>query len=72
ILSKIPSHFRPVIFYTPKELCGLGMPSMVHVLIPQIDLRWSKQTDVRVTHSRAGMTHKEDQLIPNLYRYLQP
>lgn len=24
-----------------------------------------------VTHSRAGMTH-EDQLIPSLYRYLQP
>jgi pre-mRNA-processing factor 8 len=25
-----------------------------------------------VTHFRAGMTHEEDQLIPNLYRYLQP
>ena len=25
----------------------------------------------QVTHFRAGMTH-EDQLIPNLYRYLQP
>lgn len=64
---------------------------MGHVLIPQSDLRWSKQTDVggtelccsdpwitiayaylKVTHFRAGMTHEEDQLIPNLYRYLQP
>jgi pre-mRNA-processing factor 8 len=64
---------------------------MGHVLIPQSDLRWSKQTDVggtylhfadlwltdyvrlsQVTHFRAGMTHEEDQLIPNLYRYLQP
>jgi pre-mRNA-processing factor 8 len=63
---------------------------MGHVLIPQSDLRWSKQTDVggtnlpfqntslyhlilpSVTHFRAGMTHEEDQLIPNLYRYLQP
>jgi pre-mRNA-processing factor 8 len=26
----------------------------------------------QVTHFRAGMTHEEDQLIPNLYRYLQP
>jgi pre-mRNA-processing factor 8 len=65
------------------------MLSMGHVLIPQSDLRWSKQTDVAgafkaffslqkshghdlVTHFRAGMTHEEDQLIPNLYRYLQP
>lgn len=35
-----------VVFYTPKELGGLGMLSMGHVLIPQSDLRWSKQTDV--------------------------
>ena len=25
-----------------------------------------------VTHFRAGMLHEEDQLIPNLYQYLQP
>lgn len=55
-----------------QELGGLGMLSMGHVLIPQSDLRWSKQTDVAVTHFRAGMSHEEDQLIPNLYRYLQP
>ena len=70
------------------------MLSMGHVLIPQSDLRRSKQTDVGgesftllindtsagaaylypslVTHFRAGMSHEEDQLIPNLYRYLQP
>ncbi|KAF8188311.1 U5-snRNA binding site 2 of PrP8-domain-containing protein [Mycena galopus ATCC 62051] len=70
--SKMPSRFPPVVFYTPKELGGLGMLSMGHVLIPQSDLRWSKQTDVAVTHFRAGMSHEEDQLIPNLYRYLQP
>ena len=27
---------------------------------------------VSVTHFRAGMSHEEDQLVPNLYRYLQP
>ena len=66
--SKMPSRFPPVVFYTPKELGGLGMLSMGHVLIPQSDLRWTKQTDVGITHFRSGMSHSEDQLIPNLYR----
>ena len=66
--SKMPSCFPPVVFYTPKELGGLGMLSMGHVLIPLSDLRWSKQTDVGITHFRSGMSHDEDQLIPNLYR----
>lgn len=33
------------VFYTPKELGGLGMLSMGHILVPTSDLRWSKQTD---------------------------
>jgi len=71
--SKMPSRFPPAVFYSPKELGGLGMLSMGFVLIPQSDLRWSKQTDSGgITHFRSGMTHEEDQLIPNLYRYLQP
>lgn len=48
-----------------------GMLSMGHVLIPQSDLRWSKQTDAGITHFRSGMSHDEDALIPNLYRYIQ-
>jgi len=70
--SKMPSRFPPVVFYTPKELGGLGMLSMGHVLIPQTDLRWSKQREGEITHFRSGMSHDEDQLIPNLYRYIQP
>ncbi|CAI8609897.1 unnamed protein product [Vicia faba] len=70
--SKMPSRFPPVIFYTPKEIGGLGMLSMGHILIPQSDLRYSQQTDVGVTHFKSGMSHEEDQLIPNLYRYIQP
>jgi pre-mRNA-processing factor 8 len=70
--SKMPSRFPPVVFYTPKELGGLGMLSMGHVLIPQSDLRYSKQTDAGVTHFRSGMSHEEDQIIPNLFRYIQP
>ena len=68
----MPSRFPPVVFYTPKELGGLGMLSMGHVLIPQSDLRYSKQTDQGVTHFRSGMSHEEDQIIPNLFRYMQP
>lgn len=71
--SKMPSRFPPVVFYCPKELGGLGMLSMGHVLIPQSDLRWSQQMENGgITHFRAGMSHEEDQLIPNLYRYIQP
>lgn len=36
--SKMPSRFPPVVFYTPKELGGLGMLSMGHVLIPQVQI----------------------------------
>eukprot|EP00887_Chlorella_sp_A99_P006813 scaffold2.g6813.t1 len=73
--SKMPSRFPPVVFYSPKEASvvgGLGMLSMGHILIPQSDLRYSQQTDLGVTHFRAGMSHEEDQLIPNLYRYIMP
>jgi pre-mRNA-processing factor 8 len=70
--SKMPSRFPPVVFYCPKELGGLGMLSMGHVLIPQSDLRYSKQTDTGITHFRAGLSHDAEQLIPNLFRYLQP
>eukprot|EP00793_Prasinoderma_coloniale_P002374 PRCOL_00001855-RA len=70
--SKMPSRFPPVVFYSPKELGGLGMLSMGHILIPQSDLRYSKQTDAGITHFRSGMSHDEDQLIPNLFRYIQP
>jgi pre-mRNA-processing factor 8 len=70
--SKMPSRFPPVVFYCPKELGGLGMLSMGHVLIPQSDLRYSKQTDTGVTHFRSGLSHDADQLIPTLFRYLQP
>jgi pre-mRNA-processing factor 8 len=56
----MPSRFPPVVFYTPKELGGLGMLSMGHILIPTSDLRYFKQTDAGITHFRAGMSHEED------------
>lgn len=58
--SKMPSRFPPVVFYTPKELGGLGMLSMGHILIPASDRKYSKQTDTEITHYRAGMTHDEE------------
>ncbi|OMP86473.1 Pre-mRNA-processing-splicing factor 8 [Diplodia seriata] len=70
--SKMPSRFPPAVFYTPKELGGLGMISGSHILIPASDKRWSKQTDTGVTHYRAGMSHDEETLIPNIFRYIIP
>jgi len=57
---------------SPKELGGLGMLSMAHVLIPAADRRFASQTTAEVTHFRSGMSHDEDTLIPNLFRYIQP
>lgn len=69
--SKMPSRFPPAVFYTPKELGGLGMLSGSHILIPTSDKRWSQQTDVGVTHYRAGMGgNNEETLIPNIVRYI--
>ncbi|CCK70335.1 U4/U6-U5 snRNP complex subunit PRP8 KNAG_0E00670 [Huiozyma naganishii CBS 8797] len=68
--SKMPTRFPPAVFYTPKELGGLGMISASHILIPTSDLTWSKQTDTGITHFRAGMTHKDEKLIPTIFRYI--
>ncbi|KAL3228560.1 Pre-mRNA-splicing factor 8 [Nakaseomyces bracarensis] len=68
--SKMPTRFPPAVFYTPKELGGLGMLSASHILIPASDLAYSKQTDTGITHFRAGMSHDEDQSIPTIFRYI--
>jgi pre-mRNA-processing factor 8 len=71
--SKMPSRFPPAVFYTPKELGGLGMLSALHILIPASDLRWLRQTDTGITHFRAGMQHAqsgEEKLIPTVFRYI--
>uniref|UniRef100_A0A183BZ37 MPN domain-containing protein n=1 Tax=Globodera pallida TaxID=36090 RepID=A0A183BZ37_GLOPA len=77
-LIGLMTYFREAVVNTQElldllEIGGLGMLSMGHVLIPQSDLRWMRQTDSGgITHFRSGMTHDEDQIIPNLYRYIQP
>ncbi|AQZ09897.1 PRP8 (YHR165C) [Zygosaccharomyces parabailii] len=68
--SKMPTRFPPAVFYTPKELGGLGMLSASHILIPASDLTYSKQTDTGITHFRAGMTHDDEKLIPTVFRYI--
>ncbi|CAK7904636.1 pre-mRNA-splicing factor 8 [[Candida] anglica] len=69
--SKMPSRFPPAVFYTPKELGGLGMLSASHILIPASDLRWSQQTETgSISHFRAGMTHQEQKMIPTVFRYI--
>ncbi|XP_019086272.1 PREDICTED: pre-mRNA-processing-splicing factor 8A-like [Camelina sativa] len=76
-LIGLMTYFREATLHTPElidllELGGLGMLSMSHILIPQSDIRYSRQTDVGVTHFRSGMSQEEDMKIPNLYRYIQP
>ena len=72
--SKMPSRFPPVLFYAPKELGGLGMLSMGHILIPASDLRYSTQSEAgsAITHFRSGLSHEADTLIPNIWRYVVP
>ena len=68
--SKMPARFPPAVFYTPKELGGLGMLSASHVLVPEADLKWSKQTDTGIAHFKAGMSHEEEKMIPTIFRYI--
>lgn len=70
--SKMPSRFPPAVFYTPKELGGLGMISGSHILIPASDRAFSKQTDTAISHFRAGMSSDAQTLIPNIFRYIIP
>ena len=67
--SKMPARFPPVVFYTPKELGGLGMLSIGHVLVPESDLRWSNTTKTTNTHFRNGLSATT---IPNIFRYITP
>eukprot|EP01084_Bolivina_argentea_P006621 12562_1 len=69
--SKMPSRFPPVVFYTPKELGGLGMLSMGHIIIPESDRRYSQQSELEISHWRSGMS-SDDRLIPNLFQYITP
>ena len=46
-----------------------GVGAARDAVVPAQDLRYSKQTDQGVTHFRSGMSHEEDQIIPNLFRY---
>lgn len=63
-ISHYPSHYSPADRQTlPLRHCCCCC------CLSQSDLRYSQQTDLGVTHFRAGMTHEEDQLIPNLYRW---
>lgn len=72
--SKMPSRFPPVVFYSPKELGGLGMLSIGHILIPAQDVRYSRiaADGGAVEFFRQGMSHEEGATVPNVYRYIIP
>ncbi|GBE78446.1 hypothetical protein SCP_0113350 [Sparassis crispa] len=50
----------------------LGLNSKMPWRFPPVVFYTLKELGGLVTHFRGGMSHEEDQLIPNLYRYLQP
>ena len=52
-----------------QRLAGVTALSISCSTVLAQDLRYSKQTDQGVTHFRSGMSHEEDQIIPNLFRY---
>nr|BAS01665.1 splicing factor PRP8 [Lotharella vacuolata] len=68
--SKMPSRFPPVVFYSPKEMGGLGLISMSYVMIPASDMRYSTLEENSITHFFTGLNNDSRQIIPNLYRYL--
>lgn len=68
---KMLSWFFLVVFYIFKELGGFGMFLMGYVFIFQFDFRWFKQIDVGIIYFCLGMSYEEDQLIFNLYCYIQ-
>jgi len=70
--SKMPSRFPPVVFYSPKEIGGLGMMSMSHINIPKSDLKYSSNEGYNITHFLSGPDNKSDLHIPNIYRYITP
>lgn len=59
-------------FYWTLKLIFGQVRKSESLLSLSLSASWSKQTDVGITHFRSGMSHEEDQLIPNLYRYIQP
>mmetsp|Transcript_44709 Transcript_44709/g.74621 ORF Transcript_44709/g.74621 Transcript_44709/m.74621 type:complete len:2266 (+) Transcript_44709:990-7787(+) len=69
--SKMPARFPSVVFYSPKEMGGLGLISMSHINIPKSDLKYSHQDDHAVTHFQAGMQASDKNNIPNIYRYIK-
>jgi len=48
------------------------MLSMGHIIIPECDRKYGKQVQLDAEYFIAGMTHGDDMLIPNLYRYILP
>jgi len=70
--TKMPSRFPPVVFYSPKEIGGLGMVSMSHVLIPLSDKKYNQDDNSNFTHYLAGMRNDTNNLIPNILRYITP
>jgi pre-mRNA-processing factor 8 len=65
--TKMPSRFPPVLFYSPKELGGLGMFSLSKSNIPENDFRFFKVSKVNRSIDRKK---SEQPFIPSINDYI--
>ena len=66
--SKMPSRFPAVLFYSPKELGGLGMISISNYKILENDLKFAKKYDI-VAKNFVKKTKQNQNVVPSLNRY---
>nr|UXY88006.1 splicing factor Prp8 [Cryptomonas curvata] len=66
--SKMPSRFPPVLFYSPRELGGLGMISLANPFVPETDLRYSINNFTKNTSASTDFLKIE--IIPSLTNYV--
>ncbi|AFP65263.1 splicing factor Prp8 (nucleomorph) [Chroomonas mesostigmatica CCMP1168] len=67
--SKMPSRFPPVLFYSPKELGGLGMICVARSSIHKSDLKYSKKKNGEPT-SFFSYEEKSVESIPTINMYI--
>jgi pre-mRNA-processing factor 8 len=66
--SKMPSRFPPVLFYSPRELGGLGMISLANPFVPDTDLKYS--VNYFVKNGSTFTDNLKIQTIPALTNYV--
>ena len=64
----MPSRFPPILFYSPRELGGLGMVSLANPFVPDSDLRYTLNYFIK--NNSTCIKYLKIQTIPSLTNYL--